>query len=107
MNKKGVQYKPYDALKGFQSALKEKEEDQKKVDKPILDNDRLEELENVITNLYIDCLVEVEYYSASKIKFLSGKVKKIDYVNKKITIETIVISINNICNIKVLSNNDF
>lgn len=87
---------PYDALKGFREILAEKEKII--VEKRMLSEDDLEELDRTIHLLQKGMIVQIIYYDEQDYIFLEGIVSKIDLeyskfiqiVKKKIALEKIV-----------------
>lgn len=102
-NKRGSIFKPFAALKGFDDAIKEKEEI--KYEKPILSSDKLEELQDEFSKMDTGSLVYVKYYKNNKFYETNGTIKKIDTVYKKLILEyddkEIKIEINCIIDLKV------
>lgn len=101
---RGNIFKPFDALEGYNEAIKKKEKVKK--EKPILTSDRLEELEEVFSNIQIGTNVYIKYFKNDDFFEVIGNVTKIDTVYKKISINnegTIkVIEIMNIIDIKII-----
>lgn len=87
---------PYDALKGFREILAEKEKII--VEKRILSEDDLEELDRTIHLLQKGMIIQIIYYDEQDYIFLEGVISKIDLeyskfiqiVKKKIALEKIV-----------------
>ena len=104
MNKvaRAKQFLPFDALKGLQEALREKEieyEEQKD-----LSEDTLNDLNNKFNQIEIGSFVKITFYKNGKYSELEGKVTNIDCIKKKIQLDK---EYNiNICNIvSILINN--
>ena len=102
-NKRGSIFKPFAALKGFDDAIKEKEEI--KYEKPVLSSDKLEELQEEFSLLSIGSSVYVKFYKNSKFYEIEGIITKIDTVYKRLVIvesgKEIKVEINNIIDLKV------
>ncbi|MDO4467641.1 MAG: YolD-like family protein [Bacillota bacterium] len=87
---------PFDALKGFREILSEKEKIV--VEKRILSEDDLEELNRTIHTLEKGMIVEITYYDGKDYIYLEGVLSKIDLeyskyiqiVKQKIPLECIV-----------------
>lgn len=99
---RGNIFKPFDALEGFNSEIKKKEE--VKVEKPVLTQDRIEELQEVFNEITIGSNVYIKYYKNNKFIEVTGEIKKIDVVYKKITIQDKTIEVANIIDIKLKNN---
>ena len=95
---------PFDALKGFREALKEKEKI--KVDKKLLSNYQKEEIMKVLKELKKGDLVKIEYYSEEDNDYLilEGILTKIGIDEKMIRIVKKDILMENIYKIKILEN---
>lgn len=79
------QFLPFDALKGLQEALREKEiEYEEKIE---LSEESLTELENEFNKLEKGSNVKIRYYKNRQYIDISGVVTNIDYVRKKIQID--------------------
>ena len=76
------QFLPFDALKGFQEALRKKEIEY--IPKKDLSEDVKEELGEILSSLDIGENIRVKYYNISKYEYFLGKVKKIDKIKSKI-----------------------
>lgn len=94
------QFLPFDALKGLQEALREKEIEQE--EKIELAEERLTELENEFNRIEKGINVNIKYYKNKQYINISGIVTNIDYVRKKIQINNSEnISICDILNISI------
>ena len=76
------QFLPFDALKGFQEALRKKEIEY--IPKKELSEDIKEELGEMLSSLDSGENIRVKYYNISKYEYFLGKVKKIDKIKRKI-----------------------
>ncbi len=85
-NDRAKQFLPFDALKGFKEALKEKEDEIEYVDKKELSEERLNELSEKLNTIEVGNSINIVYYVGNKYKKINGKVKDIDAVNKKIVL---------------------
>lgn len=94
------QFLPFDALKGLQETLREKEIEQE--EKIELAEERLTELENEFNRIEKGINVNIKYYKNKQYINISGIVTNIDYVRKKIQINNSEnISICDILNISI------
>ena len=69
------QFMPFDALKGFKEALKEKEKII--VDKIDLCEDAIIEINNILTNLKVGDIVKVVYFKQNEYIEVTGMISKI------------------------------
>ena len=94
------QFLPFDALKGLQEALREKEiEYEAKKD---LSEDTLQELNTKFNQIENGKYVKIKYYKNGRYSEIKGIVTNIDYIKKKIQINKIEnISIYDIIDISI------
>ena len=78
------QFLPFDALKGLQEALREKEREYE--EKKDLSEDTLNDLNNKFNQIDNGSLVKITFYKNGKYSEIKGRVTNIDYVKKKIQI---------------------
>lgn len=81
------QFLSFDALKGLQEALREKEKQLEFVEKVELCEEMIEKLSEKLQILEIGSLIIVKYYCNKCYKEVVGKVKGVDRVKKKLIIE--------------------
>lgn len=89
MNKvaRAKQFLPFDALKGFQEALREKEIEYE--EKRELSEEVLIELNNKFNQIENGKYVKLKYYKYGKYSEIKGIVTNIDYIKKKIQINKV------------------
>ena len=78
------QFLPFDALKGLQEALREKEKEYEQ--KKELSEESLMELEKQFNKIEKGSNVNIKYYKNKKYVKITGGVTNIDYIKKKIQI---------------------
>lgn len=79
------QFLPFDALKGLQEALREKEiEHEEKIE---LSEETLAELNNNFNKIEMGSKVRIKFYKNMKYIEISGIITNIDYIKKKIQID--------------------
>lgn len=92
------QFLPFDALKGLQEALREKEIEYE--DKKDLSEEALRELNDVFNKIENGSSVEIKFYKNIKYHKVKGIVTHIDFIKKKIQInENLNINISDIVDI--------
>ncbi len=95
------QFLPFDALKGLQEALREKEiEHEEKIE---LSEETLSELNNKFNKIEKGSKVKIKFYKNNKYIEIMGIITDIDYIKKKIQVnEEQYINISDIINIIVV-----
>lgn len=78
------QFLPFDALKGLQEALREKEIEYE--EKKELSEDTLNNLNDKFNQLDNGSFVKITFYKNGKYSEIKGRVTNIDYIKKKIQI---------------------
>lgn len=80
------QFLPFDALKGLQEALKEKEKELEFVQRIDLVDEVIEKISEKLQMLELGNVVVVKYYCNKSYKEVIGEVRKVDRVKKKLVI---------------------
>ena len=94
------QFLPFDALKGLQEALREKEIEYE--EKRELSEETLSELDNILNRIEIGDNVIIKYYKNRQYIEIKGIITKIDFIKKKIQInKEFNISVSDIANIDI------
>ena len=93
-------FAPFDALKGFKEALKEKEKIV--VEKRIISQEEKEKIGNILKEIKKNDMVEIIYFNNGEYIKVKGIVSKIDFVYLKITIVTTKIDFNDIYKINLV-----
>ena len=78
------QFLPFDALKGLQEAIREKEVEYE--EKRDLAEDTLNDLNNKFNQIDNGSFVKITFYKNGKNSEIKGRVTNIDYIKKKIQI---------------------
>lgn len=79
------QFLPFDALKGLQEALREKEIEYE--ERRELSEESLIELEKEFHKVEIGSKVTIKFYKNKEYKKIMGRITSIDYIKKKIQID--------------------
>lgn len=88
-NNRQGKWQPFDALEGFQKAIRQVESEKSKVSKPILFPDELEKLNNqLIAAFENQTIIKIIYYYNGYFKEIEGVVNKIDDIQKEIIIDS-------------------
>ncbi len=93
------QFLPFDALNGFEEALREKEiEYEEKIE---LTDEVKEEISNVLYQIEKGDNIKIRYYHRNKYVDIIGTVKKVDKIKKKVVfLNEVKVDIENIIKIK-------
>lgn len=82
-----VKWQPFATIPEQYERIQQHIKNQKKVDKPILSDDQLNELNNtLIEKLYLNPSCEIKYYSNGYIKEIKGDLQKLDSLENKLYI---------------------
>lgn len=79
------QFLPFDALKGLQEALREKEREMEYEEKRYL-SETLNELDNILNRIEDGSKVKIKFYKNHKYIEIEGTVTNIDSIKKKVQI---------------------
>ena len=88
------QFLPFDALKGFQEALREKEKIT--IDKKELSEEAEEELSRILNSLEIGDKIKIVHYKNKQYRIDSGELRQINRMQRFVIIENTKIAIDNI-----------
>ena len=80
------QFLPFDAMKGLQEALRDREERKSRVCRRELAEENIEALGRILQNLRIGDLIKVEYYSSFHEIERKGMLEKLDMVGRYIVL---------------------
>lgn len=95
------QFLPFDALKGLQEALKEKEIEYE--ERKELSEETLNDLDTILNRIEIGNIITIKYYKNRRYNEINGTVTKIDFLKKKIQLnKEIDVNIVDIVNISIL-----
>lgn len=95
------QFLPFDALKGLQEALKEKEIEYE--ERKELSEETLNDLDTILNRIEIGNIITIKYYKNRRYNEINGTVTKIDFLKKKIQVnKEIDVNIVDIVNISIL-----
>lgn len=97
ISNRAKQFAPFDALKGFREALKEKEKI--KIDKKELSEERAKEINELLKNVKEGMLTTIVYYLDGEYIQLTGIVLKIEKQKRCLQIEETVICFDDIYDI--------
>ena len=96
------QFQPFDAMKGLQEALRDREERHSRVEKREISEETMEQLSDTIGRLEPGMVVEIEYYKAFHDIANRGKIAKVDLVYKYLVLGDEKIRFNDIYNLIII-----
>lgn len=99
---RAAQFAPFDALKGLQEALREKEEKAQRIQKKEISEERQDQISEKIVQLEKGTMVELVYFSLGKYITIRNEVENINLINKNITVEKKKILFSDIYEIQIL-----
>lgn len=94
-------FAPFDALKGFKEALREKEK--VVVKKRIISQEEKDKIGEILKNIKKNQMVEVIYFDNDEYLKIKGVVSKIDYVYLELMIVQTKIKFDDIYKIKIVN----
>ncbi len=92
---------PYASLKEQALFLAKMHEQKKKVEKPELSEDQVNDINRILTE-YSDETVLIYYYNRGFIKAHQAKIKKIDVLYKRLIFDDLTVSFTNLLNIEIV-----
>ena len=98
------QFAPFDALKGLHDALRLKEYQHEKISKGEMSEDDAKAISDVLISLEEDDIVSLTYYDDGYHRTYKGKII-LDVYNRKIFLDKIEISLDNLIKIEKLNLN--
>lgn len=100
-----VKWAPYKSLPEQEEFLNELDKEEKKVKKPFLMEDKLEELNELLSKLDLNQMVLIIYYEDGEIKKMNTYIKKIDDFNHEIKLKNRKsIKLEDILDISIINN---
>lgn len=98
---KGSRYLPFDALSGYKECLKETLKDYGKIEKPVILEDKRNELDLLIMDSFHEAkIINIIYYKNGYLYNIKGIIDKIDIANKTVNVSRQKLDIDNIINIE-------
>ena len=95
------QFAPFDAMKGLQEALRDREERHSRVDKHEISDEMVERNSRTILKLQPGMKVEIYYYSAFHDITKRGTVIDVDFVLKRLRLDGEWVGFDDIYSIKI------
>ena len=98
------QFLPFAALKGFEEALRKKEQQLESIPKYSLSDDRIEDITNKLNNINHNSIINIKYFNNNKYINIKGYITKIDNIYKYLIINNKKINFNDILKIDINNN---
>lgn len=101
MYRKMIKWKPFNALPKYKDIL-EIEKERQLVDRPIIMEDRIYEINDVLRSINSSTLVRVKYFNKGMLLYKEGYVSKIDTIEKYILIDKFRIYFKDLIKIEII-----
>jgi hypothetical protein len=101
MYRKMIKWKPFNTLLKYKDIL-EIEKKRQLVDKPVIMEDRIYEINDVLKSVNSSTLVRVKYFNKGMLLYKEGYVSKIDTIEKYILIDRFRIYFRELIKIEVI-----
>lgn len=98
-----IKWRPFDALVGYHDVIRQMKYRRGKMNQPLIDEQKLEELEYLMREAILEALeIEIVYFDDGYVKSSYGKIIQIDCIKKQIKLDTNEsFSVSNIIDIKL------
>lgn len=94
------QFMPFDALKGFREAIREKEKEIE--EKSVLEEDKSNDINNTLENLKVGSRIEITYYEEYHYITKIIDIKKLSFQSRKIILNNQIIYFDDIKDIRII-----
>ncbi len=94
---KGSQYMPFDALEGYREEISKRSIVY--IEKPLISSDMAEEINRKMVLLKRGDMISFKYYNKGSITHLTGEIKKLDVINRRITVKKVIVNFKDILEI--------
>lgn len=85
--RRAAKYLPFDSLKGFKEAIEQEDQKIKKMERPVLSEDEKWDMNLILMECYSkNQAIVISYFENGIYRKYCGVIKKIDYINKQITL---------------------
>jgi len=96
------QFAPYDAVKGLQEALRDREERHSRVEKRLISEEKAEEVSRILLRLKRGIKAEIECYAAFHDVTLRGTVTQVDFTYRKLKLDETQIWFDDIYEVRII-----
>ena len=101
MQRKMVKWKPFNTLLKYKDIL-DIERNRSLIDKPIIMEDRIVKIDNILKDVNENTLVKVKYFNKGMLLNITGNIKNVNVIEKYILINDTRIYYKNLIDIEVI-----
>ncbi len=101
MQRKMVKWKPFNTLLKYKDIL-DIERNRSLIDKPVIMEDRIIKIDNILKDANENTLVKVKYFNKRILFYITGNIKKVNEIEKYILIYNTRIYYKNLIDIEVI-----
>ena len=101
MQRKMIKWKPFNTLLKYKDIL-DIERNRSLKDKPVIMEDRVIKIDNILKNVNENTLVKVKYFNKGILFYITGNIKKVNEIEKYILINNTRIYYKNLIDIEAI-----
>ena len=101
MQRKMVKWKPFNTLLKYKDIL-DIERNRNLIDKPVIMEDRIIKIDNILKNVNENTLVKVKYFNKGILFYITGNIKNVNEIEKYILINNTRIYYKNLIDIEII-----
>lgn len=101
MQRKMVKWKPFNTLLKYKDIL-DIERNRSLIDKPVIMEDRIIKIDNILKDANENTLVKVKYFNKGILFYITGNIKNVNIIEKYILINNTRIYYKNLIDIEVI-----
>jgi len=101
MQRKMIKWKPFNTLLKYKDIL-DIERNRNLIDKPVIMEDRIIKIDNILKDVNENTLVKVKYFNKGVLFYITGNIKNVNEIEKYILINNTRIYYKNLIDIEVI-----
>lgn len=101
MQRKMIKWKPFNTLLKYKDIL-DIERNRSLIDKPVIMEDRIIKIDNILKDVNENTLVKVKYFNKGILFYITGNIKKVNIIEKYILINNTRIYYKNLIDIEII-----
>lgn len=101
MQRKMVKWKPFNTLLKYKDIL-DIERNRSLIDKPVIMEDRIIKIDNILKDVNENTLVKVKYFNKGVLFYITGNIKNVNEIEKYILINNTRIYYKNLIDIEII-----